>query len=328
MAIEAMAEPLMGTVRGRIAAFSRWQQAVARAAIRALQALGISSVDLLCAIERGLLVATGVPLRPSRWDSMTINDKVTYRRLTSRDPRLVTCSDKLAMRQEVAGVLGASSLVPILAVIEHPRELDAVRGPCMLKANHGSHLTLRVDEPGPLSSEAALEAARWLAIDYSARYLEWAYHEARTAVVVEELLPASDVLDVKLHAFFGATRFIEIHGVPDGRLWWLFDTSWQLLGSHAHPQVTVPLPKRPVDLEAMIEQASMLGRDDGYLRVDFMATSTKTFVGELTVYPGAGFSPGVPTTLDAIIGRHWAAPERNDLSLRAGSHRRPSARGG
>lgn len=317
MAIEATALPPMSTVRGRIAAFSRWQQAVARAAIRALQALGISSVDLLCAIERGILVTTGVPLRPSRWDSMTINDKVTYRRLTSRSPRLVTCSDKLAMRAWVTAELGPASVVPLLGVLDEASELDAVEGPCMLKGNHGSRMHRSVEEPGPLAEGVRLEVEPWFSIDYSARYLEWSYGNARRVVLVEELLDASDLVDVKIHTFAGVPSFIEIHGEPHGRLWWMFDSSWKLLGSYEHPEITRSLPERPPDLETMLEQASILGRDDGYLRVDFMATSTSTFVGELTVYPGAGFSPITPSTLDALIGQHWAAPERNDLRLSA-----------
>ena len=254
----------------------------------------------------------GQRLSIEAWDQMTFNDKVHYRRLRVRDPLLTTFSDKLSMREYVAERLGEESLPALLAVGETPSELNELRGPYVLKANHGSGMVTFIREGEVLSREQSALAQSWLDTDYSWLDLEWGYRGARRLLLAEEFLRESDgsspPSDYKLLTFHGEVKMIAIHTdrFVDHRQR-LRRPDWTpITGRHGwYPSVSTADDTPPAALATMLDWASRLGQDLDLVRVDLYATGGRVLVGELTPYPGGGNERFRPATLDAWLGRMW-----------------------
>jgi hypothetical protein len=246
---------------------------------------------------------------------VTFNERILQRSLRP-DPRYVALTDKLLVREYIAGKIGEKHLIPLVAVPEaFTREVfDALPDAFVMKANHGSSFVEVVRDKSATSFEKLqLLAARWLSTEFYYIARERHYRSIKPRIFFEHLLldelgqvPA----DFKLHCFNGrpgrpiiyilmiSDRFTtEPHGD-------VYDVDWNRLDMSIgyYNRSPVPAP-RPKNLGAVLDAAVTLCEDFEYVRVDLYAPDNQVYFGELTFTPGAGVLPFTPDRIDYEWGK-------------------------
>jgi hypothetical protein len=278
------------------------------------------SLDDILRLEYSARRLLGQTLDPSRWEQMTFNDKIAYRRLRVRDPLIQQFSDKLAMREYVTHRLGEHSLPSLLRVGDHPSQFSDIEGPYVLKANHGSGMVLTVDEKASLSAEQGRRAESWLSIDYCWDDLEWGYLGSRRLLLAEEFLhlphERESPPDFKFFTFSGVVEMIQVDtGRFSDHRRMLRRPDWTplrgTLGAYRNPDDLGDA--KPLNLDTMLSWAAELGRGLDFVRVDLYDLGDRVFVGELTPYPNGGHERFRPRRLDAWLGQMWQLPSNGAL---------------
>jgi TupA-like ATPgrasp len=301
----------------------RWQGHLIRPLVRKMSRRRVLSFDATLRFEWIARSLLGQPLSLRAWHRMTLNDKVTYRRVRVRDPSFAVFSDKLAMREFVADRLGPDTLPELLEVADRAAAFAQRGGPFVLKANHGSGMVSFVQPGERLSAGELARADEWLGEDYAWVDLEWGYLDARRLLLAEEFLrgPGGGVAppDFKTFVFDGSVAAIEVHV---GR----FDERYRIEMRRPDWSPLEPLgaaeqdADAPANLDVMLEWAELLGRDLDFVRVDLYDLGDRVLVGELTPYPAGGNSAYHPIGTDAWLGRTWRTKPAHVAPLLRGTH--------
>lgn len=250
-----------------------------------------------------------------RWPDLdvprTFSEKVGWRILHDRRPQLAWTCDKLQMKEH-ASASGAPLRVPRTlwsgSDVSELRDVDLPEH-WVIKPAHRSGL---VRFETRTTDIAALAAAtrRWLRPVQADTYAEWAYSQARPALVVEELI--GDVgqppPDYKFFVFQGVPRVVQLDlDRFSGHRRSLYTPEWEHLDVRlTHPRgEQVP---RPRQLDRMLECAARLGAGWDFMRIDLYADADDVLFGEYTPYPGSGLERFRPRSFDAELGRHWQLP--------------------
>ncbi len=285
----------------------RWQTPVVRSVMGRALKLHVPP-DALVRLEIAVTRLLGQPLSTAAWDRMTFNDKVTYRRLFSRDPRFVIFSDKLRVRDYIAERLGPEALPRLVHVSDNASSFADLEGPFVLKASHGSMWVVLVPSGARLSESEMDLAQSWLSVDMGGESREWAYRLAQRTLFAEEMLAPEAPPDYKFFVFNGRPEVVQVdlHRFSGHRRA-LFRPDWSPIGAL---QVPLPdeLPPPPPNLATMLEWAAVLAGGLDFLRVDLYDLGTRVVAGELTCYPGAGKNRFRPGRLDNWLGGMWAGP--------------------
>ena len=244
----------------------------------------------------------------------TFTEKIVWRKLYERDPRLPRLVDKVLVKEFIARRYGADLLIPTLAVYARPEEMDFGRPPLsdppyVIKANHGWAMNLfvheRKDLEGPAAGRIRQTVQGWLATDHSRRMREWAYSQVERRILVEPYVGAMN--DFKLHVFHGRVFACELIAsrFAAHRQEAVYDRSWKVIdANYGFPLYAGCLPPRELRSQ-MIALAESIGRDFSYVRVDLYVVGGKLKFGELTFYPGGGEEKLQPEKWDRIFGAQW-----------------------
>jgi hypothetical protein len=258
-----------------------------------------------------------------------------------RDHRqlIVTFSDKAAVRDHVASLVGDDVLPQAFHLLDEPTGLRDVCMPeaYVLKPTHGSGAAVIVS--GTADASARLPEARhswvyrhvrpehapvehlvamgthWLAQLYGqGPNREWAYGHVPRRLLVEEFLAGPDGAvpdDFKFFVFHGTCHYVQVdRGRFDRRTQDFFTPDWRRVRfSGGHPWADPPLP-RPEKLGKMIELAERLGEGTDFVRVDLYDLPDRIVFGELSSFPAGGDSPFEPESYDLEFGSHWTPPRR------------------
>ncbi|RKE37022.1 teichuronopeptide biosynthesis TupA-like protein [Paraburkholderia sp. BL23I1N1] len=249
-------------------------------------------------------------LRPA-----TFNEKILQRSL-SPDPRYISLTDKLSVREYVAAKIGERHLIPLISAPDVlTREVfDALPDSFVMKANHGSSFVEVVRNKSETSFETLqLLAAQWLSTDFYYIAREKHYRTIKPRIFFEQLLldqSGQIPADYKLHCFGGrpgrpiiyilviSNRFgSATHGD-------VYDVDWNHLDvAIGHYKRSAAPAPRPNNLESVLDTAVTLCEDFDYVRVDLYAPDNQVFFGELTFTPGAGVLPFTPDSIDYEWGK-------------------------
>jgi len=254
---------------------------------------------------------------PDLKNPQSFSDKIAWRKLYDRDPRLPELVDKIRVKEIMSERFGHDFVIPTLRVYDSADELDFTQPPLsqppyVIKVNHSSAMNIFVREGDgsfdPRSIKRKLAA--FLKFNHAALAQEWAYAQVRPRIFVEPLIetPQGYLPDFRFHVFDGRTYAIEtildIYG-PNRREN-MYDRDWQLLNvvHGRYPKYDQPLP-RPAHLIEMLQMAESIGKDFSYVRVDLYEINGTIKFGELTFYPGAGHETFNPREWDDKFGRQW-----------------------
>jgi hypothetical protein len=244
----------------------------------------------------------------------TFTEKIQYRKLYDRDPRMPLLVDKVTVKDIVADIIGRDWIIPTLWSGTDPGQIpfEQLTPPYVVKANHASQCNYFVRAAADVQPERIrAEARRWLKLDYGARYHEWAYSIVPRRILVEPLVTDGALLpiDYKFSVFRGRVQHIGTivgRGTSQQRAIY-FDPDWNwmpvslTMGGRVE-YMNIPPPR---SLAAMLAAAQQLAESFSYARVDFYEINGRPLFGEMTFYPVAGYEAYVPAAYDRFLGDLW-----------------------
>ncbi|MGY1620587.1 ATP-grasp fold amidoligase family protein [Geodermatophilus sp. SYSU D00965] len=243
----------------------------------------------------------------------TFNEKLNWRICFDRRALLAHTCDKLAMKEHARRRAPAGLRIPrTLWAGTDLAELAEVALPAhwVVKPNHSCR-RVHVGSGAADPAELARRTEGWVEERYWELSEEWAYRRARPGLLAEEYVgvPGQVPVDLKVLVFDGVPRLVEEHTSrgPEHRI--RFRTpDWAPLpwtaGYRRGPDT--PPPDR---LAEMLTAASALAAGYDMLRVDFYEHAGELWFGELTPYPGAGWTRLEPE-FDELLGTWWTLPWR------------------
>jgi hypothetical protein len=243
----------------------------------------------------------------------THSERIHARKLFDHNPVFTQITDKYLARGFIEGVLGPGSvdklMVPLLARAATLYELpaDIWQQNVIVKCSHGSGMNCAVQAGDTRARKQALRKIKyWLGKPHGARKSEWCYLGLEPGLIVEPLLPG--VQDLKLYFYDGELRFIMAEN-NSGRIPGIsmYTPDWQRL-PYRWPKFKTADCRRPNRLEEIIEVARSLAASFDMIRVDFLLTDDRFYLGELTVYDGSGLAAFSSYEDDLAFAQYWQQP--------------------
>lgn len=227
-------------------------------------------------------------------------EKYMYWRITRRDPLIVKCSDKIAVREYVKEKVGEEYLIPSLGVYKTAEEIDFKKLPdsFVLKTNNASGTNIFCSDKSKLDENKARKTlSKWIAQkNYKLRHLAWFYVKIPPKIICEKFVKdtSGELKDYKFWCFNGEPRYVWVDTgrYTDSKSRAIMDISWKKLPLKLDTPITpYELPK-PENYDVMVELARTLSRDFEVVRVDLYNVEGIIYFGELTFASGdMVFSP-------------------------------------
>lgn len=243
----------------------------------------------------------------------TFNEKLQWLKLHDRNPLYTTLVDKYAVRSYIKEKIGEEYLIPLLggpwkSVEEIP--FDTLPDQFVLKTTHDSGGVVICRDKSAFDVEAAKKKLRKsLKTNFYYGGREWPYKNVKPQIIAEKYMEdesGEELKDYKLMCFHSkvkATLVCSDRFSDNGLKITFYDTDWKRLPFERHyPSSTVELEK-PKSYEEMVQIAEKLSENMQFVRVDFYNVKGKVYFGELTFYPGSGFSAFSPSKWDEKLGQ-------------------------
>jgi hypothetical protein len=251
---------------------------------------------------------------PNLKNPRTYNEKLGWRMLNDRNPLLPITTDKLAVRDYVAGKIGGEILIPLLGVYERAADIswDSLPNRFIMKAAHGCDMNLIVrDKSLADEQEVRRTADSWLRRSHYAESREWAYRTIPHRIIIEELLVDEDgelPFDFKFIVFHGRAELVRVHlGRFSEHRVNFYDRELAFIPMR-QTLPTDPAYGPPRQVTGMLEIAEKLAEDFDYARIDLYLCRGRVRFGEITHYDGSAEQRFRPAELDEKIGGLWQVP--------------------
>lgn len=251
---------------------------------------------------------------PDLAEPRSFNEKLQWLKLHDRRPLYHTLVDKVAVKQYVAGLIGARYVVPTLGVWESSNRIDWESLPrqFVLKCSHDSGSALICRDKSSFDRSKAAELDRSLAVDFYSLAREWPYKGVPRRILAEEYL-GDNIPDYKFFCFDGEPRlmFVASDRTAAGSetKFDFYDMDFHRLDMrNGHPNSPQPVA-RPECWEEMKELARSLSAGIPHVRVDFYEVGGKVYFGEYTFYHWGGMVPFDPPEWDIRIGEMLKCPK-------------------
>jgi len=281
----------------------------------ARRVLGDKPADDLMAFLCGLYFLKVHGYRPRFKSPSSFLEKVWSRMLYDRNPRLTGLADKLRARDHVTSRAGKEYLVPLFWTEARPEDIPFAELPpkFVLKTNHGCGYNIMIKDRSELDPDAVRRQPReWLDVNFCEDNflgVEWAYKHIRPMIMVESLLEGDggDLDDCKFFCYDGRAEFLKLTFDRFGESSEAFlDRDLGRLDFYGQGlrqfQGPITLPE---NYGEMVRVAEAVSQGIDFLRVDMYSTGGRIFVGELTLYHGAGMIRLCPRRYDYLLGEKW-----------------------
>lgn len=264
-------------------------------------------------IRRGFRKTFG--REPNLEDPQTMNEKIQWLKLHERDDFQTLCADKLTSR-EVWRQYGEEGLVPLLYQTDNWRDITRENlpdVPCIVKCSTGSGYTMIVRDKNTVDmKELRLRCRKWLVGNYYYESQEWQYKNAKSMLIVEQLLLDKNghiPNDYKLHFFNGTLQFVYCSIDREGDnyrniyspQWERMDMEW-VRKKDFKGTAWKDIP-RPATFDRMLEIGADIAKHFKYVRVDFYDVDGKLYYGEITLHHGSGYDSFRPEEYDLYYGQ-------------------------
>lgn len=242
----------------------------------------------------------------------TFNEKMQWMKLHDRQPEYITMVDKHEAKHYLADRIDSKYIIPTLGVWNSFDDIDfdALPNQFVLKCTHDSGGIVICKDKSTFNKEEARNIInKSLKRDFYLIAREWPYKDVPRRIIAEEYideLGSDDLLDYKIYCFHGepkitvvcSERFSETGTRMD-----YYDENWEFMNiSVPHYEPSNKDFKKPPHYEEMIALSKQLSKEFPFLRVDFYDVNNRLYIGELTLYPGAGFIKIEPIEYDYKMG--------------------------
>lgn len=240
----------------------------------------------------------------------TYNEKLQWLKLHDRNPLMVQCCDKYAVRSYVESKGCGTYLNDLLWQGFDPADIpfDELPERYVVKVTHGSTFNIIVDDSKLVDrDEVVAKCRKWLKAKFLTCYGEWFYGVERPRVIVERYLEnegKGQLYDYKVFCFNGRARYVRMDiDRFTGHKMVVFDAAWNRFSGYdmGYPEGDIDFAK-PDCLDEMIDVAERLSSEFYHARVDFYIVDCHPVFGEITFTNGAGFDRFHPSGFDREMG--------------------------
>lgn len=253
--------------------------------------------------------------KPKIKKPITFNEKVVFKKLFDRNPLLYQTADKqyikIMLKKELGDHFAENHLIPTLFSGNDLEKIPFHSLPpeFIIKGCHLSGHSLIVTKNSKLSNEKILKHCKFLLLlDISKYTNEWLYSKIPKNIIIEPLLrdeTGNIPQDYKFFCFGGKVRMFH---VDVGRFNFMKRSLFDRDGHYIEGRIVYPVGEKTHGIKNLNEIISFVeslcfGLD--FVRVDIYIVENKPIFGELTHYPGGGWSRITPFELDAKLGTFW-----------------------
>lgn len=243
----------------------------------------------------------------------TFNEKLQWLKLYNRKPEYTVMVDKYLVRDYIKEQLGEEYLIPLLGVWDDPEDIDfdALPDKFALKCNHNSGRGMYIckDKSKMDVEKVKRELKAGLEQNYYLTGREWPYKDVPRKIVAEKYMEqegSDDLTDYKFYCVNGEPKLLYVSiGLSnhDTAQIGYVDMNWEKLPVKRTDYADLTkVPDKPINFETMIAFAKKLSENIPFLRVDFYEINGKLYFGELTFFPGSGFTVLEPAEWDEKMG--------------------------
>lgn len=250
-------------------------------------------------------------------------EKLQWYKLYYRNPIMIECVDKHAVRDFVINRLGTDSyLIPETGVWNSADDIDVdgIAGPCVVKTTNGSETNLFIHDPRTANwAQIKQQLDIWLHWSVKSAGREWAYDNVIPRIICQPMLQGGvengqhgeGLDDYKFFCFDGkiALRWIDFGRFSDHKRV-LFDNEGNRLPvncTYDSPEDTAYPREAFETLEPIVLK---LAQGFPQVRVDMYYVNHKPYFGELTFYSGGGYEAFSDDQFDIALGAEFRLPPR------------------
>lgn len=255
----------------------------------------------------------------------TYNEKLQWLKLYNQKPEYTTMVDKYAVKEYVAGKIGAEHVIPCIGVWNSFDEInfDELPDKFILKTTHGSGgFVICKDKQNFDKDTAKKTLTDSLKRNYFWGGREWPYKNVPRRIIAEPLIESlgkPESLEYKLTCFGGKVGFSTIckgiaHDKLNVRTNDFYDPDFKPLpfwSFYKHSEN--PITEKPACLDEMIRYAEILSEGIPEVRVDFYCIDDIVYFGEMTFFTWGGFNKFEPKEWDYKLGQMIELPKEKTI---------------
>lgn len=230
----------------------------------------------------------------------TFNEKIQWLKLNYRNEEYTKLVDKYRVKQYITKLIGEEYVIPTLGVWNNVDDIDFKSLPekFVLKCNNDSGGIVICKNKKDFDEAKAKSFLKERLKNNGYWYgREWPYKNVKPCIIAEKYMEDSiskDIKDYKFFCFNGSMEFfdIDIDRFIEHRANY-YDRNGNFLPfgkTYCPPDYTKKI-EMPKNLDKMIELAETISHNTVLSRIDFYEIDGQVYFGEITFYPGSGFSP-------------------------------------
>lgn len=220
--------------------------------------------------------------------------KLEWLKYFDKNPLMVTCADKIKVKDYVAGIIGDEYIIKTLYTYDNADDIDFDKLPSrfVLKTNNASSTNIIVDDKSRIDEfRIRKQLNKWLKCrTFGKREHEWQYLAIDPKILCEEFIESSDgdLSDFKIFCLNGVARFVwkDIGRYTDHKARAIFDIDWNRLDMTLFTRNYDGEVVKPKNYEKMVRLAELLSKPFKEVRVDFYNIDGKIYFGEMTFFSG------------------------------------------
>ena len=241
----------------------------------------------------------------------TFNEKIQWLKLNYRKEEYTNLVDKYRVKQYITKLIGEEYVIPTLEVWKNVDDIDFKSLPekFVLKCNNDSGGIVICKNKKDFDEAKAKSFLKERLKNNGYWYgREWPYKNVKPCIIAEKYMEDSiskDIKDYKFFCFNGSMEFfdIDIDRFIEHRANY-YDRNGNFLPfgkTYCPPDYTKKI-EMPKNLDKMIELAETISHNTVLSRIDFYEIDGQVYFGEITFYPGSGFSPFTDEKWDYKLG--------------------------
>ena len=241
----------------------------------------------------------------------TFNEKIQWLKLNYRKEEYTNLVDKYRVKQYITKLIGEEYVIPTLGVWNNVDDIDFKSLPekFVLKCNNDSGGIVICKNKKDFDEVKAKSFLKERLKNNGYWYgREWPYKNVKPCIIAEKYMEDSiskDIKDYKFFCFNGSMEFfdIDIDRFIEHRANY-YDRNGNFLPfgkTYCPPDYTKKI-EMPKNLDKMIELAETISHNTVLSRIDFYEIDGQVYFGEITFYPGSGFSPFTDEKWDYKLG--------------------------
>ncbi len=241
----------------------------------------------------------------------TFNEKIQWLKLNYRNEEYTKLVDKYRVKQYITKLIGEEYVIPTLGVWNNVDDIDFKSLPekFVLKCNNDSGGIVICKNKKDFDEVKAKSFLKERLKNNGYWYgREWPYKNVKPCIIAEKYMEDSiskDIKDYKFFCFNGSMEFfdIDIDRFIEHRANY-YDRNGNFLPfgkTYCPPDYTKKI-EMPKNLDKMIELAETISHNTVLSRIDFYEIDGQVYFGEITFYPGSGFSPFTDEKWDYKLG--------------------------